>query len=346
MICSQKRIPRDSFLLPFLARHFLVPTPILNIRALLAVVLAFGTATGCSNSSNLDPLERHAGRLLATKPNGVSTAGYGSASFYPLEIGNEWTYGGHISFVSFGAHPTPQGDTLVSLEFTESHRLVGAEEREGRSYLVREEYRAEAEPFGSETVTWSRLRQDRTGLYAADVDASEPPSAVGSPSTSSIRTLATERLATTFGSALAAKGVPQAAIERLQERWENARAAVRGSRTALTRGGGPLGGELTWLQYPLRPGTGWDIRSDFPWPAHVDRIEVLYTPAGRMPAYRIETDPFGTTVGQGEWIRLWYGRSGYLGYSIHLVEPLTSQGDAYTVIDDSMFLTAVHLQER
>jgi hypothetical protein len=74
----------------------------------------------------------------------------------------------------------------------------------------------------------------------------------------------------------------------------------------------------------------------------VDGIEILDTPAGRVPAYRIATNPFGTTVGEGEWIRLYYGRRGYLGYSIHLIDP-SSSGDVYTVFDDAMLLTFASL---
>ena len=139
---------------------------------------------------------------------------------------------------------------------------------------------------------------------------------------------------------LAGGGIAGEPVTRLLKRLKIARAAARAGSGPRVGSGAASESELTWLRYPLHPGSAWDIRPDFPWPARVDRIEILDTPAGRMPAYRIETDPFGSTVGDGEWVRLWYGRSGYMGYSIHLVEPWTTT--SVVVTDEQMLLVGTN----
>jgi hypothetical protein len=303
-----------------------------NLLASLAVC-ALATL-GCSRTAPLDPSSPYS-EVLAAGRTGLQASGYGSGSFYPLAIGNEWQYEGRISIVSFGAYPGPDGDTLAALEYSEHHEIVGEQEIGGRIYRTREERRVEAAP-PDEHVIWSPMRQDRTGLFAADVDGSDPPPAASR----SVETVPPAWSVALLGSGAATRSprVGQA-LARLLARADVARRAVRGHQVAA----GPDGDELVWLLYPLRPGQSWDIRPDFPWPARVDGIEILDTPAGRVPAYRIDTNPFGTTVGEGEWIRLYYGRRGYLGYSIHLVDPATSAGDAYFVFDDAMLLTSADL---
>jgi hypothetical protein len=52
-------------------------------------------------------------------------------------------------------------------------------------------------------------------------------------------------------------------------------------------------------------------------------------------------------VQEGEWVRVWYSRSGYLGYSIHtFTEETDANGDLTGntfVADDSMMVTSVQV---
>ena len=276
----------------------------------------------------------------SARSSGVAMTGFGGGSFYPLGFGDRWQYQGTLSLVSYGAYPGPQGDTLAQLEFTEEHRIVGAEDREGWRYQVREERIVEPGTAGGETVSWSRLRQDRSGLYAADIDVTEPPTASGVAGSVPPAEAAAMAPEASLRATLAGGGIAGEPVTRLLKRLKIARAAARAGSGPRVGSGAASESELTWLRYPPHPGSAWDIRPDFPWPARVDRIEILDTPAGRMPAYRIETDPFGSTVGDGEWVRLWYGRSGYMGYSIHLVEPWTTT--SVVVTDEQMLLVGTN----
>jgi hypothetical protein len=112
----------------------------------------------------------------------------------------------------------------------------------------------------------------------------------------------------------------------------------------------PKGVERTLLDYPLRIGKSWSIRPDFPWPARVSRFEILSTPAGRIPAVRIDINPFGDLLGEGEWVRVWYSRKGFLGYSLHFVSEGTNldgspSGVIYTA-DEWMMVTSVQIGDR
>jgi hypothetical protein len=229
--------------------------------------------------------------------------------------------------------------------FSETHRLIGTTHHEGAVYVVEEQvHHSVPESYLGPTTWWSRLRQDRFGLFVLDTLLREPPVIDG------VRVAAAtgHRAGHPYridSAAWRRNGLDDASLERFADRVEMLREAVRG---IIRRGAGPTtpaGLELRFLVYPLHPGTSWSIRPDFPWPAWVDGVEDLDTPAGKFPAYRIGVNPFGTALQDGEWIYLWYSRQGYLGYSLHASALATGPdgeptGDVY-VLDDWMRVTSV-----
>jgi len=189
------------------------------------------------------------------------------------------------------------------------------------------------------------LRQDRFGLFGVDTLLQEPPVIDGA------------RVATATGyradhpyridsAAWRHNGLDDVSLDHFVDRVEMLREAAHG----IVRPGAGLattiGLELRFLVYPLHRGTSWSIRPDFPWPAWVDMVENLDTPAGKFPAYRIRMNP-GATLHDGEWIYLWYSRQGFLGYLLHTSTPKAGPdgeptGDFY-VFEEGMRVTSVQV---
>jgi hypothetical protein len=175
---------------------------------------------------------------------------------------------------------------------------------------------------------WTRYRQDRAGLYYRDVCACEPPVLDMSGPRIPSRMVASAAAATgnnwtslSQRVAPADKEVLSRALSDLSARMERMRRALAPSTEALAetsgRPGGADSGEVALLRYPLHVGKSWQIRPDFGLTWTVEGVEVLKTPAGRFPAYRIRVSvPHG---GPEDFARIWFGRAGQLAYRIHVV---------------------------
>lgn len=314
--------------------------------SVIAVTLLALCFTGCSKSPPLDPLSKARVEASASSATAAGAAGYGSASFYPLYVGNSWSYeGGGTARVLPGDGSPPVEDFRYA--FTETRRLIGTTHHGGTAYVVEEQvHHSVPESYFGPTTWWSRMRQDRSGLFALDTLLQSPPVIDGARAAASPTYQGSHpyRIGST---AWLHDGSNDPSLERFADRVEMLREAVRG---IIRRGAGPAaaaGLELRFLVYPLHPGLSWSTRPDFPWPVWVDGVEDLNTPAGRFPAYRIGVNPFGTTQPDGEWIYLWYSRQGYLGYSIHTSAPATGPDGEPTgityVFDDSMRVTSVQV---
>jgi hypothetical protein len=305
-------------------------------------ILLLVSITSCSKPSPFDPLSATTAQVSGPAP--ALAGGFGSGTFYPLTIGNHWSYegGGASRILSTDGSP-PIED--FSYAFTETRQLIGTTHHEGIAYVVEEQAHHELpQSSNGDNVWWSRLRQDRAGLFVLDTLLQVPPTLDGG------RTLQatpdqTSRPFRIDPDKFRRSGLTDAARQALADRLELMRKAVRG----ITRGGTATSSnlELTFLLYPLHHGLSWSTRPDFPWPIWVDGMETLETPAGKFLAYRLGVNPFGTTVHPGEWIFVWYSREGYLGYSIHAESPVTGPngdptGQVY-VSDDSMRVTSVEI---
>jgi hypothetical protein len=283
----------------------------------------------------------------------AAARGYGGESFYPLHDGNRWEYAGRLTTGMLASDGSVSEDDWP-ITYTESHQIAGIEEQNGRSYSVRQEIRRSHSEFGDdESIFRSFVRQDRTGLFAADALLGDPNGTGLATATGSAGVAghaAPAALGHTVRASLRRRGATAATVERFARRVERAETSVRGYPQPHPGDGGASQTEVTWLLYPVHTGQSWDLRPDFPWPARVAGIEPLDTPSGRVVAYRIETDPFGGTVDEREWIRLFYGRSGYLGYSLHLQEQGLDEDGNPTgityVFDDEMLLTSANLADR
>ena len=97
---------------------------------------------------------------------------------------------------------------------------------------------------------------------------------------------------------------------------------------------GSLDGEIVRLKYPLHSGTTWVIRNDPLFSSAVVGHEVLTVPAGRFPSYDISID--SDQIEAGEFVRLWFGRSGQLAFRFRLVAlAVDSEGNPIgTIVDD------------
>lgn len=298
-------------------------------RSIAAIALiSTSLVLGCSSRNPVRPVPRGGADLAAGSPS-AGAAGFGSGAFYPLSVGNAWNYagGGIVSYLGNDG-PVP----YFTWAFTESDRLVGTVVQNEATYFVREEVTRQVPDDGYGPFTyWTRMRQDAAGLYFADSLLFDSAEGTG---TSLAAVTRGPRLDFTRPGSSARTAI---ALARLADRVAYLRGVVRG---LASRSSTPGAIELLELSYPLRIGATWDIRPDVPWPATVEKVEILDTPAGSMNAYRIGINPGGTMIHEGEWARVWYSRDGYLGYSIHTFIIGTDEngdptGETY-VADDSL----------
>ncbi len=310
------------------------------LPAALILLISLG---GCSKTSPPTGLPAgYSAAADASRGGAAAASGFGSGSFYPLAIGNAWSYagGGVLRLVSGpGSYLDNYG-----WAFTESRRLIGTTHHEGTAYTVEEQVHQDVSEYNGPWTFWVPLRQDSHGFFSRDTYLQEPPVLDGNRVASNGAKPGTPPLHLT---AFAARHGKDASVERLAARVEKLRELARGFMRGDRNSSTAAAWETQLLGYPLRPGQTWSARMDIPWPVTVDRVEQLETPAGRFQAYRLDINPGGNFVHEGEWVRVWYSRSGYLGYSIHtFVEQTDENGDPTGntfVVDDSMYVTSVQV---
>lgn len=222
--------------------------------------------------------------------------------FYPLAIGNIWYYSRTFAI---------DGEVVSTASIEKE--LTGYELLFERMYTI-EEARYTETSFGEtrNITNWVRYRQDRAGLYAADVAVTQPPSNTGgSPAqgrggpgivTTEARTQADFIIAKISGDQKSA-----AWVETLRHNLE----LHERIRNVLSPPGGSATNEITRLAYPLHRGQTWIIRDDPFFGSTVDQLEVLQTPAGPRPAWRVHID--SELFGPDDEVYLWYNRCGGLG---------------------------------
>jgi len=308
---------------------------------LLAALVLLISLGGCSKSSPLGP---PAGNTAteAARGGAAAASGFGSGSFYPLVVGNAWSYEGGGSFRLISG-PGSYPDNY-SYAFIESHRLIGTTHYEGTDYTVEEQVHHDVpEVYGPWTM-WIPVRQNTQGLFSLDTFLQEPPVLDGNQvAANGIKSGSPHLDLATF----AARHGKDASLERLVARIEKLRELAHGVTRLERNLSTAAASETQLLGYPLRPGQTWGARSDIPWPVTVNRVEQLATPAGRFQAWRLDINPGGSLVQEGEWVRVWYSRSGYLGFLIHTITEGTDvngdpTGNTY-VADDSMMVTSVQV---
>jgi len=320
----------------------------LSPRALGAIALLAFALTGCGKTAA--PVAPAAERvpesaLRAEIAGGLAQGGQSANLFYPLQLGNHWGYE-----FTLGLYTIPEGGPpgpVFGLSHGRDRDLVCVEDRAGRSYVV------ERRSYPGGVFDWVRYRQDRAGLYEADVESPLPPVCAG---VTGRQTLDAEGVATLPGEAAwagvearlsdPAKQVAyRAAWERVQARASVLRQAL-GTARGIPRaaGGGVEPGEITRLEYPLHPGARWVIRADPRFESIVEGAEVLDLAVGHVPGWRIRID--SVFLGPDDRVHVWYGRSGFLKLVAHFEGVATDpNGDPIgrVISDESEVLTELAL---
>lgn len=296
-------------------RRLTSPSPGARVLHLALPVLL----VGCSSEPTTFPAPPSVGGSFASPRVVETSAPHPSPGFYPLVVGNSWHYSRifTLDYHGLGSDTIRTSTDVVNL---------GTESRSGRTYFVEEETSTQDSRPGEVFKSWSRFRQDQWGLYYPDVCLCEPPTLDQTGAQLAFSTVSSEATVSWNLRDRLARRVPPEDIlafdrsfEALNRRLARMREAVslsfrsRGSN----RPGGADVGEVTLLPYPLHVGKTWQIRPDMELYWTVEGFEMLETPAGKFPAWRIRVSLSGD--GPEDYARIWYGRSGRLAYRIHVV---------------------------
>lgn len=216
------------------------------------------------------------------------------ARYYPLEIGNQWRYEWR--------HRMWEGDGTVRLdrEGELTSEIIGMEEFFGRMYVVEEQHETYDE---GDAFTWIRYRQDRDGLYEAEVSITQPPALIGAERAAMEKR--PEALAPAAGTnrELLPHGVDsngRVMIDVLAERHRRLVAAGLGRVIGTAEEG-----EITRMPYPLRPGEIWSAFSELN--SEMEGHELLHLPIGNRVGARIRI-----TLSEDAYTLVWYSRCGLL----------------------------------
>jgi hypothetical protein len=280
--------------------------------------------------------------LLA--PDGHST----EKGFFPLDIGNTWTYAEKFVVV------VDDGPPSVT-ERRETRTMTGTEELSGHEYVV--EVAAGFDENGDTLYKQvTRYRQDRAGLYEADIAAGQSPSNAGRAA-SFVRS-STERnddaMARVWEEISRKVGTEeQAAYRRGWEDLVSRLSVIYGAMgrpsglTPVLQGppGGVLAGEITRLKYPLHPSQEWVVR-DAPIYVYstVESHDVLDLPPGKMNGYKLRI--MNDALGPEDLVYYWYGRDGLLGFTVHVETVIVDPGGdpvGSLVVDENAFLESLDL---
>ncbi|HET6347448.1 MAG TPA: hypothetical protein VFH88_00035 [Candidatus Krumholzibacteria bacterium] len=262
---------------------------------------------------------------------------------YPLEIGNRWSYAGELTITAQDGAPD---DIDFHESSTEVDEVVGTEQILGTEYLVTRQTINE-ESRQEPLILWVRSRQDRTGLYEADVPLNDPPQGAVASNAGRARSDAVFAGARVSGQAAFAQLSPpyRAALATVEAKRRYAEMAI-GRVHTMQRDASA--GEIVRLDYPLHTGAAWNIRTE-PFNVHacVEGRDVLDLPVGKTPAWRVRiTLEF---LGENDVVLMWYGDEGYLGYYLHVIgiatDPEGTPIGAF-VDEETQQLTAVALNTR
>ena len=290
-----------------LARRF-AALPLLLVPILVALSCSSGSPTSTS----------------VPDPNALLSNAAGPER-YPLDIGNRWTY--QHEMIVFDRI---DGTWEPGLRFhsTEVDEVVGTEEVFGRTYMLTRE--TTTDDYQT-IIWWVRSRQDRTGLYEADVALNHPPhNARGSAAYLAQSGFAERPLSNSRNSiSRYPKALRSAALREAYLGMEKKRgiveAALRGSPRGSMAQAPAIGvedSELVRLTYPLHTGSAWNVREE-PFRLHcqVEGREILKLKTGNTPAWRVR----GTMslLSDTDVLLFWYGKDGFLRYYFRITANAT-----------------------
>ena len=277
---------------------------------LLALAALAISLAGCKHAYGSDglPLDASggAGRLLAPAGSGIPD-GFGSRRglFYPLAVGNFWSYSVHTrTTITTAEGPQPPVDSdRPWMAF-----ITGTEQLGGRQYFLQSEFDPRA---GAIPPPGFPMREDASGLFELDLVFPSPAAAAGGVAPS--EPLAAE-LAATVDHAFAdprRRETFRRAVAQVSEKLT----AIR--LTAVPGRGGPAPDEITLLRYPLFVGARWVVR-DLPlFTRAVVARERVRVPAGVFAAWRLRGG--SERFGPEDRVDLWYASAGLVRIQIHVV---------------------------
>ncbi|RKZ14602.1 hypothetical protein DRQ53_11150 [bacterium] len=307
-------------------------------RPALGLVLALAIA-GCANENDLTAPQpagqdqvAPGGLIAVDAPTADAHRFRSRRAKYPLQLGNTWKYVAHVTIEVLGEDDPGLPEEIIR---TTKSEITGAANMFGQCYTVEE--RSITEDISPGEIFKQRVfyRQDHSGLYEATLP-------VIGPDGMAARAAGPDRIEQQL--ATLEHGQAWVRTHRaLQERIVQMR-ALRGGAVARFGGnqGGPIGDELTRLDYPLHWGKSWVVVDDaFRMTATVEHLKLLRLPIGRRPAWavRLESDLFGPE----DDVVTYYGREGYLGWQVTVFSDVVN--DTGEVIGSLRFVDVEMLQD-
>lgn len=239
---------------------------------------------------------------------------------YPLTVGNRWQYSFHgtLTTIPYPGEPPIEPGTFQSV--LES-RIVCEADMLGRPYFVQRNSSISSstwDPVPRVNVTWQGIREDRSGLYGGGAFRDDP--CLGSPVEWNRWTPQSTALSMSLPSSLEMAGANAA-----REKNDVPSFDVN---------------EVRLLSYPLRVGKQWAWEPFGSITATLEGVEVMLTPVGRVPAWRVRIE--GTFQSPGDSLLLWYSRMGLIRREEHLKLRCEFPPCAFAAyIDSVMELTSV-----
>jgi hypothetical protein len=288
-----------------------------RIRLECTLVLAlFIALQGCAQP--VEPTQ-----FVRTKPDdsvlpGMSERAWGpeaSRSFFPLQVGNRWTYSFHSWTTSVTCPDELETPPPWEMRGTLEQEITCVRESGGKSlFVVREQASLTTAPWITEPeigVDWTYYRQDKKGLYLGNFREDGDP--CDSPDLRSRESNVGDPVGELFHKGLYSLPLPSELIPFV---------------------------ETKVLGYPLRVGARWSWDRNGSVGQVVEAVEVLDLPLGRVRAYRVSA--FGLLPG---WrIVWWYGRDGLLKRVGHRPPGCEFPPcGCRSVVDDTLVVTALRL---
>lgn len=328
------------------------PVPFRLGIAICALVLFLGCNSTTTEPGS--PVDAAAGLDESVAPGLPAIDASVRSGFYPLQLGDRWSYDRTFSFQVIPA--SGEAESPQVLHSTIAAEIVGYEDMFGRRYTVQEN--REVEDGGFSDLSWYRFRQDISGLYEADVSIHQPPVLVVPNDDRRRREVGyakAENSTRTLQSCLLATNVmlDQSPYRELLEQHLARHAAIREvvGQLLVSRGvagppGGVLSDEITRLRYPLSQGATWFIREQPLFKSTVEGPDRLDLPVGLRNAFRVRITPPGS--GDNDEVFLWYSRCGRLKFYAHIESTgVIPAGNVITLVStDEEVLTNIDVTGR
>jgi len=289
------------------------------ISALFILLSPLAAVVGCARSTtSVVAPQTPAVASLELDPAAIVLGDAGNsapaprAPFYPLTLGNHWTY--DRSFVTrFGIGPDQLAEadlhSLVTRDLTCSTQA-------GPDLYVAERTLEQDGDFLFSS--WIYYRQDPTGLYEADfLLTSPPPCEAGGASGVARRgpdfldrawSARPDAQSPRRSPALLAEWTRQQRV--LRAALEGIDAAVKSAPTLSA-----AVPEIQRLGYPLRGGSRWITRDTPRFTSRVVSHQRVRTPAGYVDAFKILIS--SELFGPRDHVFVWYGKIGFIGIVSH-----------------------------